>query len=144
MKVAGTRDTDSPSTSSGQSKTILIVEDSTTQALHLQALLEQEGLEVELAYDGRAGLQMAQQLQPDLIVLDVQMPEMNGFQVCQQLKEAHDTADIPVIMFTRYDEHEAVMLGLQTGVIDYIPKDAFADAVLLETLRQMGFIAERD
>ena len=123
-------------------KTILVVEDSTTQALHLQALLEQEGLKVELARDGRAGLQMAQKLQPDLIVLDVQMPEMNGFQVCQRLKESQDTVDIPVIMFTRHDEHEAVMLGLQTGVADYIPKDAFADAVLLETLRQMGFIAE--
>jgi CheY-like chemotaxis protein len=123
-------------------KIILVVEDSTTQALHLQALLEQEGLKVELARDGRAGLQMAQQLQPDLIVLDVQMPEMNGFQVCRRLKEARETADIPVIMFTRYDEHESVMLGLQTGAVDYIPKDAFADAVLLETLRQMGFIGE--
>ena len=76
-------------------KTILVVEDSTTQALHLQALLEQEGLKVELARDGRAGLQMAQQLQPDLIVLDVQMPEMNGFQVCRQLKDARSTASWP-------------------------------------------------
>jgi two-component system alkaline phosphatase synthesis response regulator PhoP len=110
--------------------------------LHLQVLLEQEELNVLLAHDGRLGLQMAQQLHPDLIVLDVQMPEMNGFQVCQQLKKARETADIPVIMFTRHDEHESVMLGLQTGAVDYIPKDAFADVVLLETLRQMGFIAE--
>ena len=133
-EIAETRDADN--------KTILIVEDSTTQALHLQVLLEQEELNVVLAHDGRLGLQMAQQLHPDLVVLDVQMPEMNGFQVCQQLKEARETADIPVIMFTRHDEHESVILGLQTGAVDYIPKDAFADAVLLETLRQMGFIAE--
>jgi DNA-binding response OmpR family regulator len=133
-ETAETRDADN--------KTILIVEDSTTQALHLQMLLEQEELNVVLAHDGRLGLQMAQQLHPDLVVLDVQMPEMNGFQVCQQLKEARETADIPVIMFTRHDEHESVILGLQTGAVDYIPKDAFADAVLLETLRQIGFIAE--
>jgi DNA-binding response OmpR family regulator len=133
-ETAETRDADK--------KTILIVEDSTTQALHLQVLLEQEELNVVLAHDGRLGLQMAQQLRPDLVVLDVQMPEMNGFQVCQQLKKARETGDIPVIMFTRHDEHESVILGLQTGAVDYIPKDAFADAVLLETLRQMGFIAE--
>lgn len=121
-------------------KMVLVVEDSPTQAIHLQALLEQEGLRAVLASNGRKGLQMAQQLHPDLIVLDVQMPEMNGFQVCRQLKNTRATADIPIIMFTSHDEKEAVVLGLQTGAVDYIPKDAFADAVLLETLRQMDFI----
>jgi DNA-binding response OmpR family regulator len=121
-------------------KRILVVEDSPTQAQHMRMLLEQEGVEVVLADDGRMGLQMAQELLPDLIVLDVQMPGMNGFQVCRQLKNQRDTEDIPIIMFTRHDEQEAVVLGLQTGAVDYIPKDAFADAVLLETLRQMKFI----
>ena len=83
---------------------------------------------------------MAHQLQPDVIVLDIQMPEMNGFQVCEQLKEANETANIPVILFTRHDDDEAVVLGLQMGAVDFIPKDAFADAVLIETLRQMGLI----
>ncbi|HDQ73298.1 MAG TPA: response regulator [Chloroflexi bacterium] len=121
-------------------KKVLIVEDSPTQALHLQTLLENEGLEVFLAHDGRVGLQLAQELGPDLIILDVQMPEMNGFQVCRKLKNMPGTSDIPIIMFTRHDEQEAVVLGLQTGAVDYIPKDAFADAVLLETLRQMEFV----
>jgi CheY-like chemotaxis protein len=121
-------------------KTVLVVEDSPTQALHMQALLEQEGLSVLLAHDGKIGLEMAQELGPDLIVLDVQMPEMNGFQVCGELKNRRATKDIPIIMFTRHDEREAVVLGLQTGAVDYIPKDAFADAVLLETLRQMKLI----
>jgi DNA-binding response OmpR family regulator len=122
------------------SKTILVIEDSTTQALHLQAVLEQGGLQVVWAQDGQAGLKVARQTQPDLIVLDVQLPDMNGFQVCQHLKSQTDTRHIPVIMFTRHDDPEAVVLGLQTGVVDYIPKDAFADAVLVETLRQMGFV----
>lgn len=121
-------------------KTVLVVEDSPTQALHLQSLLEQEDLAVVCAWNGQVGLQMAHQVHPDIIVLDVQMPDLNGFQVCQLLKEADDTANIPIIMLTRHDDPEAVTQGLQAGVTDYIPKDAFADAVLLETLRQMGVI----
>ena len=122
------------------SKTILVIEDSVTQALHLQALLEEAGLQVIWAQNGQAGVKMARQAQPDLVVLDVQLPDMNGFQVCQDLKSQNDTQHIPVIMFTRHDDPEAVVLGLQTGVVDYIPKDAFADAVLIETLRQMGYV----
>ncbi len=130
-------------TSAVDARTVLIVEDSPTQALHLQALLEQEGLKVVLAEDGRIGLEVAQQVQPDLIILDLQMPEMNGFQVCRRLKDEDRTAFIPVIMFTRHDDREAIVLGLQLGAVDYIPKDAFADVVLLETLRQMGLIVSR-
>ncbi len=121
-------------------KKILVVEDSPTQALHMQTLLEREGVLVLLAHDGPTGLQIAHESHPDLIVLDVQMPGMNGFQVCRRLKNSRDTKHIPIIMFTRHDEQEAVLLGLQTGAVDYIPKDAFADAVLLETLRQMQLI----
>jgi PleD family two-component response regulator len=120
---------------------ILVIEDSHTQALRLQALLEREGLDVVLAFDGKAGVEMAGQLRPAVIILDIQMPEMDGFQVCKQLKEADDTAGIPIIMLTCRDGHEAVLEGLQVGAVDYIPKDAFSDAVLLETLRQMGLIA---
>ena len=127
------------STQKHDKKTVLVVEDSPTQALHMQTLLEEAGLEVLLAHDGQTGLDVAQSLKPDLIVLDVQMPGMNGFQVCRRLKNNEMTTEIPIIMFTRHDEQEAVVLGLQTGAVDYIPKDAFADAVLLETLRQMQF-----
>jgi PleD family two-component response regulator len=120
---------------------VLVVEDSHTQALHLQALLERAGLSVSLAFDGKSGVEMASQVRPTVAVLDVQMPEMNGFEVCKQLKEMPDTADIPIIMLTCRDENDAVLEGLQVGAIDYIPKDAFSDMVLIETLRQMGFIA---
>lgn len=123
-----------------EKKSILLVEDSTTQALHFQTLLEEEGVSVVWASDGESGVEMAQQHSPDLIVLDIQLPKMNGFEVCRKLKEESITADIPVIMLTRFDEAESVVQGLQAGAIDYIPKDAFASAVLLETLRQMGLI----
>ena len=120
--------------------TILVVEDSVTQLVHLRALLEEEGLEVVIATDGEMGLQMARGLRPGLVILDLQMPRMNGFQVVQELKKAKETAAIPVIMFSTHHELETQTLGMQLGALEYIPKDAFADAVLLETLRQMGFI----
>jgi CheY-like chemotaxis protein len=130
-------------TCNAERRTILVIEDSPTQAMHVQNLLEREGLTVVLASDGPLGLKLAQRLRPDLIVLDMQMPGMNGFQVCQNLKRVKSTTHIPIIMFTRHDDPEMVTLGLQSGVMDYIPKDAFADAVLLETLRQMGLLAPR-
>ncbi len=118
-------------------KTVLVIEDSPTQALHLQALLEEEGFRVLLARDGWAGLQVAQRARPDVVVLDLEMAGMNGFQVCQRLKDMRQTASIPVIMFTRHDDPEVITLGIQMGAVDYIPKDAFAEMALLKTLRQM-------
>ena len=125
-------------------RTVLVVEDSPTQALHLQTMLEQEGLRVIVAEDGRRGLEKAQEIQPDLVVLDVQMPELNGMQVCRELSEHPETADIPVVLFTAHDEQESVILGLQLGAVDFIPKDVFADVVLMETIRQMGLIPEAE
>lgn len=123
-----------------QGKIVLVIEDSPTQALHIKNLLEREGVNVVVANDGRMGVEMARQLHPDLIILDVQMPDIDGFQVCQRLKTINETEPIPIIMLTRHDDRQNALLGLKSGAVDYIPKDAFADAVLLETLRQMGLI----
>ena len=119
---------------------ILVIEDSLTQALHVQDLLEGEGVDVILAYDGMEGIRLAQGMHPDLVVLDMQMPDMNGLEVCSRLKRGSETRAIPIIMLTRHDNPDLVTLGLESGVVEYIPKDAFADAVLLETLRQMGLV----
>ena len=127
-----------------KTKKALIVEDSPTQAMRVQSLLEGAGLRVIVAHNGKAGIQLARQLIPEVIILDLEMPELNGFQVCEQLKQIETTAEIPIILFTRHDDREAVLLGLQVGAIEFIPKDAFADAVLLETLRQMEIIESRE
>ena len=121
--------------------TILVIEDSPTQALHVQSLLERAGANVALAADGVEGIALARELCPDLIILDMQLPKMNGLQVCKALKSGSQTRHIPVIMLTRHDDPQMITLGLKSGIVDYIPKDAFADAVLVETLRQMGLIA---
>jgi len=122
------------------SKIALVIEDSPTQAIHLQSILEIEGVQGICAVNGRLGLRMARQLHPDVIILDIQMPELNGFEVCKMLKASSEMTNIPIILFTRCDTPDAVQLGLEYGAVDYIPKDAFADAVLIETLRQMGII----
>lgn len=125
--------------------TILICEDSITQVIHMRELLKEHGLEkVYVAEDGMASLEMAQEIHPDLVILDLQMPRMNGFQVVQALKDNKDTNKIPVIMFSSHSEAETKKLGMQLGAVEYIPKDAFADVVLIETLREMGFLEKRD
>lgn len=122
------------------SKTVLVVEDSLTEAENIRAVLVEMGLQVVLAVDGLDGLQKVQGIHPDLVVMDVNMPGMNGFQVVQALKRDPQCAAIPVVMLTTHDAPEFVMTGLDFGVIDYIPKDVFAMRVLVETIRQMGLI----
>jgi CheY-like chemotaxis protein len=124
-----------------QQKTVLIVEDSPAQALALGHSLEQAGLRVMWARDGRIGVDMAQEHLPDVILLDVEMPKMNGFEACQLLKEDIQTMDIPIIMLTVHTEPITVNALLERGAVEFIPKGAFSEAVLLETLRQIGVLA---
>ncbi len=128
----------------GNSKVALVVEDSPTQAVHLRAMLEMEGVQVFIAVTGQMGFAMAGHLHPDVILLDIQMPEASGLDVCKWLKASPELADIPVILLTRLDSPEAMQLGLEYGAVEFIPKDAFADAVLLETLRQMEIIKKAE
>ncbi len=115
---------------------ILIVEDSPTQAQKLSTMLSTlYGLRVLVAKDGVEALTMAGQQHPEVIVLDVNLPQMDGFQVCKRLKRDKNTANIPVIMLTSADSSDAAMQGLDAGASDYIPKDVFATESLIETLR---------
>ena len=128
-----------------EQKSILIIEDSTTQFLHLRLLLEEHGLQVAWAETGLKGVDMAQELQPDLIILDLRLPDIDGLQVAKQLrlKSKPAIASIPIILMTRYDDTELIQQALQMGINEYIPKDTFADAVLVETLRRMGLITSQ-
>jgi CheY-like chemotaxis protein len=119
---------------------VLIVEDSRTQAMRLRSLLEKAGLEVSLAQNGRVGLEVARGMLPDLIVLDVHMPEMNGIQVCRALKRLPETQSIPIIMLTAHDDLETFSRSFELGVVDFIPKDEHADDTLLKTLEQLGIL----
>ena len=130
-----------PRTENGRGM-VLVVEDSPTQARCLRVMLEREGLTVLLAYDGQSGLEIAQRLQPAAIILDLEMPRLNGFQVCRQLRSKRQTSSIPIIMLSSHSDEEMVEFSRQFEAVDFVCKDAFADAVLLETLRQMGLIGQ--
>ena len=116
---------------------VLIVEDSPVQAQKLRLTLEEEGWRVLWAADGQEGLNVARREKPDVIVLDIQLPTLNGFQVARGLKADPTTAAIPIIMLTTRDNAMDALTGLEAGAIDYVPKDAFAEAVVLETIRQL-------
>ena len=121
-------------------KLVLVVEDSPVQAMALQQLLEPKGLQVLRALDGRVGIAMAERHLPDVIILDIQMPEMDGMEVCRRLKQNPQTRHIPVVMLTAHSELATLLQGLSLGAVDFIPKDAFSDTVLLETLRQLHML----
>ena len=122
---------------------VLIVEDSPPQALKTKLALESNGCQVTWADTGLGGLDMARQKNFDLIVLDIELPDINGFEVCKNLKADSNLGDIPVIMLTTLDHADDAMNGLNAGAIDYIPKDAFADIVLVETIKQMKVEVEQ-
>ena len=124
-----------------QPVTVVVAEDSPMQALNITELLTGAGLQVFWAQNGVDCLQLVNQKHPGLILLDLEMPEMNGLQTLAALKQKPETNSIPIIMLTRHDDPEFAQLGFQSGVVDYIPKDAFANAVLIETLTQLGIIS---
>jgi two-component system phosphate regulon response regulator PhoB len=119
---------------------VLLIEDSKTQAAQIKATLESVGLQVRVAYDGQEGLREVMERRPDLIVLDVKLPGMDGFQVCRRLKRTPETQTIPIIMLTEKDGAQATMSGIQAGADDYIPKDIFATEHLVNTLQQLGIV----
>ena len=122
---------------------ILIVEDSAPQALKTKLALESQGCQVDWVDSGNGGLEAAQHKHFDLIILDIELPDISGFEVCKKLKENPQLVDIPVIMLTTRDHALDAMSGLNAGAVDYIPKDAFAEAVLLETIKQIKFTPSR-
>ena len=98
---------------------ILIVEDDTTIANWLRVFLEEEGFAVEVAHDGRTGLNLARSLAPDLIVLDLMLPLLDGMELCQILRRE---SDVPIIMLTARAGLADRTRGLDTGADDYVVK----------------------
>jgi DNA-binding response OmpR family regulator len=125
---------------SSDKKTALIVEDSPTQAMHLKYLLDDHGMQTYLAHDGEEGLHLAQMHMPDIIILDIELPGMNGMETAKYLKENKYTHSIPIIMMTHLDYRETSKYGVKASALNYIPKDAFSDIVLLETLKAQNLI----
>ena len=99
---------------------LLLVEDEPALARGLSDTLRTQGFEVHLAGDGQRGLEMATSLRPDLILLDIMLPKMNGFEVCRTLRG--QGLDVPIVMLTAKGQEEDIILGLNLGADDYITK----------------------
>jgi DNA-binding response OmpR family regulator len=105
-----------------QKKRILIVDDSPTALMWQQLLLKLEQYDTLTARDGEEGVSIARRERPDLILLDVSMPRMNGLEACRALRAAPETRDIPILMVTTHSEMENVLAGFEAGCNEYLTK----------------------
>lgn len=113
---------------------VLVVEDNEDLAFGLQTALQSEGYEVVVAYDGRAGLERAKEVGPDLILLDLMLPELDGYSV---LREARRSGlDVPILILTARGEEADKVLGLDWGADDYVTKP-FGTMELLARVRAL-------
>lgn len=127
-------------TADGTDKRILVVEDSPSQAVAIIQMLTQEGYEVDHATDGREGLEKAVDDPPDLVLTDVLMPEMDGFDLCRQIKTRPETQGTPVMLVTQLDTPEDVLKGMKSRADWYVTKPYDRDRLVewTETLLDGG------
>lgn len=122
-------------------KRILVVDDEPDFCLIVQGQLEKEGFEVDVAYNGVEGLERVQENPPDAIVLDVMMPEKDGYEVCKELKDDDKFCDIPILLLTAVASHVTSTRyshadGMATEADDYIAKPASAEEIS-QSLKRM-------
>jgi twitching motility two-component system response regulator PilH len=111
-------------------KKIMVVDDSPTERFFLQELLVKNGYNVVTADTGEAAVQMAPKEMPDLVIMDVVMPGLNGFQATRQITKAPETAHIPVFMCTTKDQETDKIWGVRQGAKDYLVKPVNAAELL--------------
>ncbi len=117
-------------TSGYEQHTVLIIDDVPDNISVLHRFLRQAGFRILVAYDGMDGIETAEYAVPDLILLDVMMPDLNGFEVCQRLKQQEKTKDIPIIFMTALTDTENKVKGFSSGAVDYVTKPFQQEEVL--------------
>src|SRR6266404_1181686 len=115
---------------------ILIVEDERTLVKTLDYNFQREGFETILAHGGVEGLRKAQTLLPDLILLDLMLPGMNGIEICREVRAGERTREIPIVMLTAKAEETDQVVGFSVGADDYVTKP-FSVKVLLQRVRAL-------
>lgn len=125
-----------PSDAQGAGHHLLVVDDEHAIVDFIRLGMRYEGFRVSAAANGRSGIAMALRLAPDVIVLDVMLPDLDGLQVCQQLRAQPATAHIPILMLTAKDEVRDRVSGLESGADDYLTKP-FSFEELLARVRAL-------
>src|SRR5260221_12529174 len=117
--------------SGGNGARILIADDIPANLNLLSDALDPAGYNILAAASGEIAIKIARRTLPDLILLDIMMPGMDGYETCHQLKQDESTREIPVIFLTAKDETQSIVEGFRTGGVDYITKPFQADEVLI-------------
>ena len=115
---------------------VLIVDDSPTERHVLQGMLERNGFKVTPAASGEEGVALAKALKPDLVLMDVVMPGLNGYQATRELSRTPETASIPVIIVSTKDQETDRIWGMRQGARDYLTKPV-QEAKLIDTIRAL-------
>jgi DNA-binding response OmpR family regulator len=116
------------------SPVVLVVDDNPDMVEFLRCYLSRQGMRVLSAHSGQECLQIARQQPVDLVVLDVMMPGMDGFQTCQALKSMPDTCEIPILFLTARDDNQARLAGIRLGISEFLTKPIRGQE-LLERIR---------
>jgi CheY-like chemotaxis protein len=111
-------------------RSILVVDDNADSVLIMRSMLETQGFEVATATNGPQALAELERRVPDVVLLDVMMPEMSGFEVCERIKTTHATSKVPVIMVTAKMQDDDLLSGYQHGADYYITKPCTAKQLL--------------
>ena len=119
-------------------KKILLVDDSNTVILMEKMILAKGPYDIVVAKDGKEGVEMAASQKPDLILMDVMMPRMTGFEACKRLRSQKNTAAIPVILVTTRGEEASVKSGYDSGCNDYVTKPINGSELLSKVRGYLG------
>lgn len=122
---------------------LLIVDDVQTNVLLLKALLGREGYSIMVANNGQEALSRVEVELPDLILLDVMMPEIDGFEVAAKLKENERYAEIPIMFLTALDDTESIVKGFKLGASDFISKPFRKEELMVRLRHQLSLVAAR-
>ncbi|WP_301102102.1 response regulator [Propionivibrio sp.] len=119
-------------------KKVLIADDEPNIVISLEFLLRREGFDVLVAVDGEEALVKAREEKPDLILLDVMMPKMNGFDLCQALRADHDLDDMRILMLSAKGRETEVSKGLGLGADAYVTKPFSTKELVLQVRSLLG------
>ena len=120
------------------SKTVLIADDEPNTVISLEFLLEQAGYQVLVAHDGQEALEAIQRQPPDLVLLDVMLPRLSGFDVCQKIRENPDWQHMRIVMLTAKGREVEISKGLALGANAYIPKPFSTQELLAQISAQLA------
>lgn len=123
--------------------TILIVDDNKNNLQVLGNILNESKYRVAMAIDGKTALRLVAKTNPDLIILDIMMPEMDGFEVCRILKSDTETAEIPIVFLSAKTDLEDVVKGFQLGGVDYLTKPFKKEELLLRVRNHIKLVEDK-